>query len=157
MARYTVTNLHGGTAQNLSSSYKTLASLTAATGATTLRRAWVYDVMVGADGTPADNALVYKVDRQTSVGTGTAAVGSPLDDGDAAGLIVETVNNTIEPTVTSATQMFELAVNQRASYRWVAAPGGELVVPATNVAGLGLRAKSAAYTSTTTGTLHYWE
>src|SRR3990167_2040688 len=149
MARYSVSNLHAGTQQNLSSSYKTLVSLTAATGATTLRRGWVYDILVGADGTPADNSITYKIDRQTTVGTGTATVGSPLDAGDAAGLLEETVNNTIEPTVTAATQMFELAVNQRASYRWVAAPGGELVVPATNVAGLGLRAKSAAYTSTT--------
>lgn len=157
MARYSVSNLHAGTQQNLSSSYKTLVSLTAATGATTLRRAWVYDVMVGADGTPADNAITYKLDRQTTVGTGTAATASPMDAGDAAALITETVNNTVEPTVTSATQMFELAVNQRASYRWVAAPGGELVVPATNAAGLGLRAKSAAYTSTVTGTLHFWE
>ena len=157
MARYTVSNLHAGTQQAISSSYKTLVSLTAATGATTLRKAWVYDIMVGADGTPADNALVYKVDRQTTVGTGTAATASPLDAGDAAALITETVNNTVEPTVTSATQMFELAVNQRASYRWVAAPGGELVVPATNTTGLGLRAKSAAYTGTTTGTLHFWE
>ena len=157
MARYSISNLHAGTQQNLSSSYKTLASLTAATGATTLRKAWIYDIMVGADGTPADNALTYKVDRQTTVGTGTAATASPLDAGDAAALITETVNNTVEPTVTSATQMFELAVNQRASYRWVAAPGGELVVPATNAAGIGLRAKSAAYTSTATGTLHFWE
>lgn len=157
MARYSFSNLHAGTQQNLSSSYKTLLSLTAATGATTLRRGWIYDIMVGADGTPADNSITYKVDRQTDVGTGTAGVGSPLDVGDAAGLLVETANNTIEPTVTAATQMFELAVNQRASYRWVAAPGGEVIVPATNTAGLGVRAKSSAYTSTTTATVHYWE
>lgn len=157
MARYSVTNLHAGTQQNLSSSYKTLLSLTAATGATTLRKGWIYDVLLGADGTPADNSITYKVDRQTTVGTGTATAGNPLDGGDAAGLLVETVNNTIEPTVTASTQFIELAVNQRASYRWVAAPGGELVVPATDVTGIGVRAKSAAYTSTTTAGVHYWE
>jgi hypothetical protein len=54
--------------------------------------------------------------------------------------------------------LMEIPVNSRASYRWVAAPGGELVVPATDVTGLGLRAKSAAYTGTgQQATVHYWE
>ena len=58
---------------------------------------------------------------------------------------------------TTATQLIELPVNQRASYRWVAAPGGELVVPATNVAGLGFRAKAPAYASTALVTIMLWE
>jgi hypothetical protein len=158
MAKYNISNLHAGTQQNLSTSYKTLVSLTAATGATTLRRAWVYELAIGADGTPADNQITFCVDRQTDVGTGTAAVATPLDVGDAAALITETVNNTIEPTVTSASfVMGPLSINQRASYRWVAAPGCELVVPAVDTDGLGLRAKSAAYASTTTGSLLFWE
>lgn len=155
--RYTVGTGHAGTQQAMTTTYKTLASLTAATGATTLRRAMIYDLMFGTDGTPADNAMVYKVDRQTTVGTGTAATPSPLDSQDAAALITATVNHTIEPTVTAATQLVEIAMNQRASYRWVAAPGGELVVPATNVAGLGARAKSPAYTGTAQCNLHFWE
>lgn len=157
MAKYVVGTGTAGTQQNMTTTYKTLASLTAATGATTLRRAWIYDVMVGADSTPADNVLTYKVDRQTTVGTGTSATPAPLDAADAAALIVATANNTIEPTVTAATQLIEIAVNQRASYRWVAAPGGELIVPATNVAGIGFRAKSPAYASTCTLTAHFWE
>jgi hypothetical protein len=157
MARYTIGTGHAGTQQAMTTTYKTLVSLTAATGATTLRKAWIYDAMWGADGTPADNQVTVKLDRQTSVGTGTAAVASPLDGGDAAALITETVNHTIEPTVTAATQLIELSINQRASYRWVAAPGGELVVPATDVAGIGSRAKSAAYTGTMVSTLHFHE
>lgn len=157
MARYVVGTGTGGTQQNLTTTYKTLASLTAATGATTLRKAWIYDVMFGTDGTPADNTVTYKLDRQTSVGTGTTAVPAPIDSSDAAALIVATTNVTIEPTVTAATQLVEMAMNQRASYRWVAAPGGELVVPATNVAGIGARAKSPAYTSTAVCAIHFWE
>ena len=155
--RYALSNQAAGTPQAMTTTYKTLLSLTAATGATTLRRGFVYDFMFGSDGTPADNALVYKLDRQTSVGTGSAAVPAPLDPGDAAGLLVGTTNNTIEPTVTAATQLVEVPVNQRASYRWVAAPGGELVIPATNVAGIGARAKSPAYTGTVGCTLHFIE
>jgi hypothetical protein len=157
MAKYGLSNGNVATAQNMTTTYRTLIDLTAATGATTLRRAWIYDVMFGVDGTPADNVLVYKIDRQTSTGTRSAAVGAPLDSGDAAALITAGVNTTIEGIITAASQLIEIAVNQRASYRWVAAPGGELVVPATNVAGLGLRAKSPAYASTCTATAHYWE
>jgi hypothetical protein len=157
MARYALSNGTGGTPQSLTTTYKTLLALTAATGATTLRKAFIYDIMFGTDGTPADNTVTYKVDRQTTVGTGTSATPAPLDSGDAAALITATANNTVEPTVTASTQLLEMAMNQRASYRWVAAPGGELVVPATNTAGLGARAKSPAYTSTAVCTLDFWE
>ena len=157
MAKYGMSNGNAGSAQNLTTTYKTLWDLTAATGATTLRKAWVYDVTFGTDGTPADNTVTYKIDRQTSTGTRSAATPAPLDSADAAALITAGVNTTIEPTVTSATQLLEIATNQRATYRWVAAPGGELVVPATNVAGLGGRAKSPAYASTAVATVHLWE
>lgn len=157
MAKYAVSNGNAGTPQALTTTYKTLLDVTAATGATTLRRAWIYDMMFGTDGTPADNVVVWKADRQTSTGTRSAAVPPPLDFADAAALITVGVNTTIEGIITAATQLVEIAVNQRASYRWVAAPGGELVVPATNVAGIGVRAKSPAYTGTATATAHLVE
>lgn len=157
MAKYAFSNGNAGSAQNLTTTYKTLLDITAATGATTLRRCWVYDVLLGVDGTPADNAIVWKVDRQTSTGTRSAVTPPPLDFGDAAALITCGANTTIEGIITAATQLLEVAVNQRASYRWVAAPGGELVVPATNVAGLGVRAKSPGYTSTATAAVHFLE
>lgn len=155
--RYGFSNGNAGSLQNLTTTYKTLASITAATGATTLRRGKFYDFLMGADGTPADNVIVYKVDRQTSVGTQSAVVAPPLDAGDAAGLLVCGANTTIEPTVTAATQLIEIPVNQRASYRWVSAPDSELVIPATNVAGLGVRAKSPAYASTAVATVAFIE
>jgi hypothetical protein len=152
-----MSNGTAGTQQAMTTTYKTLLSLTSATGATTLRRAWIYDVMFSADGTPADNVMTYKLDRQTTVGTGTSAVPAPLDVPDAAALITATVNHTAEPTVTASTQVIEMPVYQRATYRWVASQGGEIVVPATNVAGVGLRAKSPAYTGTALGTIHFFE
>lgn len=155
MARYTVGNTHAGTQQNLTTSYKTQVSLTSATA--NLRRAWIYEAVFGADGTPADVSIQYKIDRQTTVGTGTAATPSPHDSADLAATIVATVCHTAEPTITSATQLMLASVNCRATYRWVAAPGSELVVPATNVAGLGARAKSPSYTSTVMAHLHFWE
>jgi hypothetical protein len=127
------------------------------TGATTLRRAFIYDFVVGADGTPADNAMSVKLDRQTTVGTATAAVPAPLDTQDAAALITANVNHTAEPTVTSATQLVEMGFNQRSGIRWVAPPGGELVVPATTTTGVGLRVLSPVYTGTVLATIHFFE
>lgn len=155
--RYAGTNETFGTPQNMTTTYKTLFSLTAATGATTLRRGKIYDVLIGANGTPANNAMTFKLDRQTTVGTGTAALPTPLDPGDAAALLTGTANNTIEPTVTANTQLLVIGINQQASYRWVAAPDSELIVPATNVAGIGVRALSPAYTSTVMTTVQYLE
>jgi hypothetical protein len=156
MAKYSLSNTQG-TPSALTTTYKTQWDLTAVTGATTLRRAWLYDFTFGTDGTPADNTVTYKVDRQTSTGTRTTAVPAPVDAGDAAALITAGVVTTIEPTVTAATQLLEIATNQRATYRWVAAPGGELIVPAVTVTGLGGRAKSPAYTGTTVCIVHLFE
>ena len=157
MARYSLSNTQG-TPSALTTSYKTQWDITALTGATTLRRCWIYDMTFGTDGTPADQTVQYKVDRQTTTGTRTTAVAAPLDAADAAALMTCGVVTTIEPTVTAATQLLEIATNQRATYRWVAAPGGELVVPAVTTNGIGGRAKSASgYTGTVILFAHFWE
>ncbi len=157
MAKYSVSNAQG-TPAVLTTTYKTQISLTAATGATTLRRAWIYDLTFSADAAPADTVIVYKADRCSSAGTaGATAVPAPLDAADAAALIVAGVCHSAEPTPVSATQLIEVAVNQRASYRWVAAPGGELVVPAVNVTGIAMRAKSPTYVSTVLNDVHFYE
>lgn len=157
--RYAIDNDFGGTKQNLSSSYKTTVSLTAATGATTLRRAMIYEISAGAYDVPnaTDCPIIGKIDRQTDVGTATAGTAAPLDGGDAAALITENLNNTVEPTVTGATILQPWTLNQRAGFLWQAAPGSELVVPATNTAGLGVRAKSPNYASTYLTGIKFWE
>ena len=150
MANYSVNNSLGGTAQNLSTSYKTIITSTSSS-ATQARRGQIYDVMLGTDGTPADNAVVWDISRQTVAGTITAVTAVPLNPADAAYLGLAAANATIEGTITATSSVLNLGVNQRASYRWVAAPGGELVYPATTANGFALRAKSPAYTSTVTG------
>ena len=154
MANYYVTNLLGGTQQNLSTSYKTLVSTVSSA---TVRRVKIFEVNVGTDGTPADNVVVFDVSRQTAAGTSTAVTPLPLDPADAAALTTCTANSTAEPTITATSSVFNIAMNQRASYRWVAAPGSELVGPATSAAGFALRAKSPAYTSTAFGSVYFQE
>lgn len=154
MANYSVSNTLAGTQQNLSTSYKTLVTVNSLS-TTQARRGCVYDIMVGTDGTPADNAVVYDLSRLNgTAGTATSATPTALNPADAAYLGAAVVNTTIESAnITAASSVWSIGVNQRASYRWVAAPGSEFYYPATTLNGFVLRAKSPAYTSTVVGTI----
>lgn len=142
MALYTGNNDLAGTKQAITTSYKTLLAYTAATAS--LRRFKVYDVMVGTLGTPADQSYDFDISRQTAAGTATTITLLALDPADAACDTVGAANATAEGTITATSSVFYIGMNQRASYRWVAAPGSELVAPATNLAGFALRARSAS-------------
>jgi hypothetical protein len=86
----------------------------------------------------------------TAAGTGTASTPNPLDPADVACLTTSVINYSAEPTVTANSSVFALSINQRASYRWVAAPGSEFVWPSTATNGLVCRALSGGYTGTAT-------
>lgn len=123
----------------------------------TSKRLRMYDLLVGQGGTPADNAVYWDVARQTAAGTATSVTPQALDPADSATTATAASNATLEGTVTAGSDVITVAINQRASYRWVAAPGGELIVPATAAAGFAIRTKSAAYTGVGGGTVHFEE
>lgn len=154
MANYYVTNLLGGTQQNLTTTYKTLVSVVSSA---TVRRTIVYELIVAADGTPADNTVIFDVSRQTAAGTSTSVTPLSIDSADAAAVTTCTANSTVEPTITASSSVWNVASNQRATYRWVATPGCELIGPATSAAGFALRARSPAYTSTAFGAVYFTE
>lgn len=106
--------------------------------ATTIRPR-LYDLIIGSDATPADNCAQYDIQRTTTVGSGGSA-GTPvaLDPGDPAALGAFRIADTAEPVYTASTVMLSIAVNQRATFRWVAAPMGEIVLPAA-ANGVGVR------------------
>jgi hypothetical protein len=142
MGLYSTNNELGGTRQALTdSAYKTLVACTAETGQ--LRRGAFVDIMVGASSAPnaTDCGIFYDVSRITAVGTATTVTPVALNPADAASDAICDVNYTIEGTITAASTLLSLSLNQRASQRWVAAPGEELIWPATDENGLALRAK----------------
>ena len=151
IATFYTDNRLAGTQQAIAAAYKTLVALTAATA--TLNRGQLKDLFVGPDGTPAgtDGSIVYDVSRQTAAGTSTAATPNPNDPAASVTRAVGAVNFTAEGTITAASSLWGMALNQRASQRWVADPGAELVWPATNLAGLALRALSPVYTGNAFG------
>ena len=125
------------------------ASTTASLGtwgadATRPRRLKFYDLMFGSEASPADNAFLYIVQRCTALGTSTAVTPSPIDPADAATESDAGENHTIEPTYTANLVLLAIALNQRATFRWVAAPGGELVTPATASNGLGVQTPTSS-------------
>jgi hypothetical protein len=159
MAKYAITNgstSGGGTQQSLTTTYVgALIGLTSSSA--TPRRGKVYDVLIGTNGTPADNFVEWDISRVTASSTATVLAATALDSADAAAITNVTVNSSTAGTITSGSNVFYVGVNQRASYRWVAAPGGELVWPATSSNGFQLRARSGGYTGTATGTIHFEE
>lgn len=149
MAQYGINNELGGTQQNLSGTYKTILGWVAS-NSTALRRAKIFNIIFGTNGTPADNEIEWDFPRQTAAGTATGVTPNPLDPADAAALGSAFANATAEGTVTANSSLLYWGANQRASFSWTAAPGKELVIPATNANGIVGRARSSGYTSTVT-------
>jgi hypothetical protein len=116
--------------------------------ATAAIRPAIFDFTVGTTGTPADNVCTWSVKRFTASGTRTGVTPSLLDSGDPAATALSGQTHTVEPTYTASTVLWEAGINQRATYRWVAAPGAELVMPATASNGIGIYTLSTAYAST---------
>ena len=113
-------------------------SILGLTSAATIRPR-IYDLIFGSDATPADMAAKYVLQRHTAAGTSTAVTPTALDPADPAALASAGMAHTIEPTFTAGAILLHFALNQRATFRWVAVPGAELVLPATAANGATLR------------------
>lgn len=127
------------------------------TGGTT-QRFNIYDWMVGSNVTPADRAYLWTLGRSTTAGTGgTGRTPNPMDPADPAAVVACQEAPTTEPGYTANEELMEISLNMRATFRWVAAPNGELICPATASAGLGLMVTHATDTSNMQGTVHHQE
>lgn len=114
-------------------------------------RGRVYDYLVGPVTAPnaTDVNFDHELYRTSTAGTAAAVTPSPLDAADAASVNAASDTYTSDPTIGVVLARFPL--NQRATWRWVAAPGGELIWPATASNGItgGLSAATATDFSAT--------
>lgn len=111
-------------------------------------RAYIYDVVIGSDATPADQAGSFELMRTTVVGTEDSGfTPTKLDPDTKAADCDAGVTHSSEPTETASSELLRFALNQRATFRWVAAPESELVIPATANNGINLvrRASTANF------------
>lgn len=132
---------------------KTILGLT---GATTIRP-FIFDWMIGASAAPADNAVLWYFQRDTAAGTSTAVTPSALDPADPASTTTAGQNHTVEPTYTAGAILGHLALNQRASHRWIGDPNGPFVVPATANNGIGLYPVHSSFTGNVDATIYFGE
>lgn len=120
----------------------TSAVIHATTGA--LSRAWIDEFIIGSDDTPADNPFQTQLQRTSTAGTNTAVTPALCDSADVAARSTCGENHSAEPTYTASTVCLRVDWNQRTTFRWSAAPGRELVIPATANNGFGVRQVEAA-------------
>jgi hypothetical protein len=134
----------------------TLAVGTITADATRPRRGMLYDLMIGSEATPADNPFLWQVQRCTTAGTSTGVTPTALDPADAATESDAGENHTITPTLTAGAILLSIPLNQRATFRWVAQPGCELIYPATASNGLAIETPTCGLVAVT-ATAHYIE
>jgi hypothetical protein len=137
---------------------KTILNLFASP-ATPTNRARVYDIIVGCDATPADQATDFYFGRTTAVGTeGSGFTPNNLDNGGPAGNHDFGVAHSAEPTYTANKELLRFSLNQRSTFRWVAvAPEYELLLIATQNSGGGLKSSSSTGTPTTQACMYFCE
>lgn len=121
-----------GNATNTQSSTLPLVGIS---GGTTVRPR-LYEFTFGSSGSPADNAASFLIQRATTVGHSTAFTPVALDSGDPAAISSAGITYDTGPTLTANAYLYEFGLNQRATFRWIAAPGSEFVVPATAANGI---------------------
>ena len=120
-------------------------------------RLFAYDLISGSNATPADNYAQFGIRRVSARGTQTATwAPTALDAANPASLAVFNTTWSGNPTITASSDLLNVSHNQRATFRWVAAPGSELVVAATAGAGLALMAVGSNATAAYQWTL-LWE
>lgn len=125
--------------------------------ATTIRP-YIYDMLLGSSATPADNAILWFLQRFTAAGTaGSSVTPQALDPADPSATSTAGQAHSADPTYTAAAILFRLALNQRASHRWIADPSAPIGLPATGSNGVGLYATHASFTGNIDATIHFSE
>jgi hypothetical protein len=132
-----------GNQATVASSLKTATTLISVAGL----RPRLYEFTIGADGAPnaTDCSMVWQLQLCSTAGTVTSVTPQPLDVCYQAAKSGAGSNATVEPTYTAGLIPFLMGINQRATYRWVAAPGSEIVLVGTASNGIGMQVKSTNY------------
>jgi hypothetical protein len=120
------------------------------------RRVKIYDWSFGSNATPTDVMFEHIAQRCTTAGTGASVTPRALDTADSQ--VTTVLNDTItaDPTLVAGAIMLRKPLHHRSTFRWVAPPGAELVIPGTASNGfmLGL---IAATTTTMSADVGYEE
>ncbi len=117
----------------------------------------IYDLLISSSATPASNVGQYQLKRSTAAGTSTAVTPQSLGVNEPAATATAGVNHSVEPTYTANAIVLQVSVNQQATWRWVAAPDGEIFIPSTAANGIGFFTASGNSAFAIDITFHYKE
>ena len=128
-------------------------------------RVMVYEVEFGQTGALASTDCQCQWDASifssTNILTASTVVVNKLDPADGTAVTIFANNATTELTYTTAGNGLSLkswAINQRGSYRWRALDDGDnIMIPATNLTGLGVRTLSSNFTASAVGNISFVE
>lgn len=126
-------------------------------GASTIRP-HLFDFTLGSSAAPADVAVQFGLRRTTAVGTETAGFTPVLIDPDGPVSLSDCgADWSTDPTDTANSELWVGSINQRATYRWVASPRGELKIPATASNGIAMWSIAVSSGVTIWETSFHWE
>jgi hypothetical protein len=120
-------------------------------------RPCLYYIDLGSSASPADNAILWLIQRCTAAGTSTAYTPVPLDSADPAAISSAGVACSVEPTYTANKVLWRKAINQRSALSLVLDPDGALIAPATSNNGWGLLPTNSAFTGNLDCCVHFYE
>ena len=147
-----------GTLTAVASGAKTIINIVQ--GATPRTRPIVFGVMLGYNGTPADNAMLADLVGMDATGAGSggsAITPAPMDAGDPASNLTVTENfATTEPTAVTRT-LAEFPGHQRTTIFVQLAEENGWVLTGTASHKIGARTLHASYTGAASATLYYRE
>lgn len=132
MAKYSVT----GAAGAASATAATAGIVLVDNAATVLATPRIYEFSIGPGAAAEDSNYAIEVKRQTTRGTWSSVTPAALDPASAAAK--STGGRASTAAGTASTVLMNLGFNQRGGIRWVAVPGGELVVDRANSNGIML-------------------
>ena len=126
--------------------------------ATPTRRGMIYDLLVGCAAMPGDQASKFVLGRTTGVGTpGSSFTPNNLDPAGPAGEYSAGVAHSGEPTYTANKELMVFGLNQRATFRWVASEGKEIMLAATQNNGAGFRSVTSTGLAIHQATVYHQE
>jgi hypothetical protein len=106
----------------------------------------IHQLIVGSDSTPADIATRLDLLRHTAAGVGGTAPVEKPDDPQAPAASCNLRGGTMTEPTYEADFLVEVALNQRATFTWIANPGRELRTTVGTANGIGLRSISSGGT-----------
>lgn len=102
-----------------------------------VRRIRLLEFLAGSDAaTLGTSNFRWEIQRSTTTATGTSVTPQALDPADPSTSTIIKSNLTANGTLTSNTIMGTLPIAEQVTFRWVAPPGGEIVIPAVANNGL---------------------